>query len=70
MANVAPSRIIAGAATNLITPTDVALDKVRNLLYVADDVDIHVFASASTVNGNHGSGARLDGTVRGVRYLH
>lgn len=50
--NVAPSRIIAGAATNLTTPTDVALDKVRNLLYVADDVDIHVFASASTVNGN------------------
>jgi hypothetical protein len=50
--NLVPSRIIAGAATNLTTPTDVALDKVRNLLYVADDVDIHVFASASTVNGN------------------
>jgi hypothetical protein len=50
--NVAPSRIIAGAATNLLTPTDVSLDKVRNLLYVADDVDIHVFGSASTVNGN------------------
>src|SRR6476646_3418076 len=50
--NIAPSRIIAGAATNLLTPTDVSLDKVRNLLYVADDVDIHVFGSASTVNGN------------------
>ena len=50
--NVAPSRIIAGATTNLLTPTDVSLDKVRNLLYVADDVDIHVFGSASTVNGN------------------
>jgi hypothetical protein len=50
--NVAPSRIIAGAATNLVSPTDVSLDKVRNLLYVADDLDIHVYASASTVNGN------------------
>ena len=50
--NIAPSRIIAGATTNLLTPTDVSLDKVRNLLYVADDVDIHVFGSASTVNGN------------------
>lgn len=50
--NVAPTRIIAGLLTNLTTPTDVSLDKVRNLLYVADSVDIHVFASASTVNGN------------------
>jgi hypothetical protein len=50
--NVAPSRIIAGVATNLLSPTDVSLDKTRNLLYVADDVDIHVFASATTANGN------------------
>ena len=50
--NVAPSRIIAGPATNLLSPTDVALDKGRNLLYVADDLDIFVFASASTANGN------------------
>jgi len=50
--NVAPTRIIAGLLTNLTTPTDVALDKVRNVLYVADGVDIHVFASASTVSGN------------------
>jgi hypothetical protein len=50
--NVAPNRIIAGPAANLASPTDVALDKVRNLLYVADDLDIHVYASASTVNGN------------------
>jgi sugar lactone lactonase YvrE len=47
--NVAPSRSIT---TNLLDPTDVSLDKVRNLLYVADDVDIHVYSSASTVNGN------------------
>jgi 6-phosphogluconolactonase (cycloisomerase 2 family) len=50
--NVAPSRIIAGVATNLLSPTDVSLDKTRNLLYVADDLFIHVYASASTVNGN------------------
>jgi hypothetical protein len=50
--NVAPSRIIAGTAANLLSPTDVSLDKVRNLLYVADDLFIHVYASASTVNGN------------------
>lgn len=50
--NVAPNRIIAGAATNLVSPTDVSLDKARNLLYVADDIEIHVYASASTVNGN------------------
>ena len=50
--NIAPSRIIAGVAANLLSPTDVSLDKVRNLLYVADDLDIHVYASASTVNGN------------------
>jgi hypothetical protein len=50
--NIAPSRIIAGPATNLVSPTDVALDKTRNLLYVADDLDIHVYASASIVNGN------------------
>ena len=50
--NVAPSRTIAGAATGLTFPTDVSLDKVRNLLYVADSFDIFVYASASTVNGN------------------
>lgn len=50
--NVAPSRIIAGAATGLTFPSDVSLDKVRNLLYVADTFDVFVYASASTVNGN------------------
>jgi hypothetical protein len=50
--NVAPSRAIFGQATNLLNPTDVSLDKVRNLLYVADDLTIHVYASASTANGN------------------
>jgi hypothetical protein len=46
--NIAPSRKITGS---LVSPTDVSLDKVRNLLYVADDIDIHVYASASTANG-------------------
>src|SRR5438270_7616842 len=47
--NVAPNRIITGPS--LVSPTDVSLDKVRNLLYVADDLDILVYASASTANG-------------------
>jgi hypothetical protein len=50
--NVAPSRTIAGAATGLTFPSDVSVDKVRNLLYVADSFDVFVYASASTVNGN------------------
>jgi hypothetical protein len=52
--NIAPTRTIAGAATGLLLPTDVALDKGRDLLYVADDIDIFVFtsASAAATNGN------------------
>jgi len=50
--NVAPERTIFGSLTTLTTPTDVALDRGRDLLYVADDIDIHVFASASAANGN------------------
>ncbi|HZU29671.1 MAG TPA: hypothetical protein VFB79_01060 [Candidatus Angelobacter sp.] len=50
--NVAPSRTITGNLTNLFSPTDVAVDTTRDLLYVADDVDIFVFSSASTANGN------------------
>jgi hypothetical protein len=50
--NVAPERTIAGGSTTLVSPTDVSLDKGRNLLYVADDIDIHVFALASTATGN------------------
>ncbi len=46
--NIAPSRTITGS---LVNPTDVSLDKVRNLLYVADDTEILVYASASTANG-------------------
>jgi hypothetical protein len=50
--NVAPSRTISGPATNLFLPTDVFLDKGDDLLYVADDVDVLVFAAASAANGN------------------
>ena len=50
--NVAPERTISGANTTLVGPTDLTLDRGRNLLYVADDIDILVFSSASTATGN------------------
>jgi len=50
--NVSPTRVISGTATLLVTPFDVAVDSVNNLLYVADGISILVFAGASTVNGN------------------
>ena len=50
--NVAPTRSIIGANTQFVTPSSVALDKGRDLLYVADGAEIDVFSSASTVNGD------------------
>jgi 6-phosphogluconolactonase (cycloisomerase 2 family) len=50
--NVTPTRVIGGAATQLVAPIDVALDPTNNLLYVADGTSILVFSAASTVNGN------------------
>lgn len=50
--NVAPERVISGAATTLVSPTDVSVDKVRDLLYVADDTKLAVFSAASTSSGN------------------
>jgi|SRR5690349_18290210 len=50
--NASPSRKIAGVATTLFVPTQVFLDKARDLLYVADELDILVFSPASTANGN------------------
>jgi hypothetical protein len=50
--NIAPTRNIIGANTQFITPSSVALDKGRDLLYVADGAEIDVFSSASTVNGD------------------
>lgn len=48
--NVSPTRVITSAS--LAAPTDVALDKGRDLLYVADTNSVLVFAGASTANGN------------------
>jgi hypothetical protein len=50
--NVTPERTIAGAATQLVSPVDVALDTGRNLLYVAVGSNILAFSGASTINGN------------------
>jgi len=52
--NAAPNRAISGPATQLISPVDVALDRVKDLLYVADSSsnNILVFANGSTANGN------------------
>ncbi|MGZ4876665.1 MAG: hypothetical protein ACXVIO_00600 [Candidatus Angelobacter sp.] len=50
--NVAPTRAISGTTTGLFVPIQPVLDKTRDLLYVSDDVDVLVFASASTANGN------------------
>lgn len=47
--NVAPSREIT--AVKLGGPSDVALDKTRDLLYVVDGADILSFANATTANG-------------------
>lgn len=50
--NIAPSREITGPTTNLISPVDLAYDKARDMLYVADGPDILVFNSASTATGD------------------
>ena len=50
--NVTPERTISGAATQLASPVDLALDSGRNLLYVADSSNILAFSSASTISGN------------------
>src|ERR1041385_8596112 len=50
--NLAPTRVISGASTNLVSPIDITLDPTNNLLYVADGTSILVFAGATTVTGN------------------
>jgi sugar lactone lactonase YvrE len=47
--NMSPTRTIASA--NLATPADVALDPVRDLLYVADNMEVAVFSTAHTITG-------------------
>jgi hypothetical protein len=48
--NTGPTRVISSA--NLVTPADIALDKVRDLLFVADNLEVAVFGAASTTNGS------------------
>lgn len=50
--NMAPTRNIVGPNTQLVSPSSVALDTQRDLLYVADATDIVVFSPASTASGN------------------
>ena len=50
--NIAPERTISGIATNFFSPTDVSVDTTKDLLYVADDSDVYVFAQASIATGN------------------
>jgi len=47
----APSREIIASNAAFTSPSDIALDKTRNLLYVVDGFDIFSFANASTING-------------------
>jgi hypothetical protein len=57
--SVAPSRTIAGAVhTTLFNPIDVAFDRVRNVLYVADEQDIIVFGSSALATGGDVAPAR------------
>ncbi|MGH9568016.1 MAG: hypothetical protein ACRD4F_00150, partial [Candidatus Angelobacter sp.] len=50
--NAPPSRHITGVNTQLATPTSVAVDTTRDILYVADGIDVFVFSSASTADGD------------------
>lgn len=50
--DVPPERVIGGVNSTIAAPTDVFVDTTRNLLYVADDLQIEVFASAATANGD------------------
>lgn len=50
--NAAFSRSISGASTLLVAPTDLALDTVNDVLYVADGSSILVYLGASTTSGN------------------
>ncbi|HEX5435147.1 MAG TPA: hypothetical protein VFY05_12980, partial [Candidatus Angelobacter sp.] len=49
--NASPTRTISGATTQFVAPSSVALDLGRDLLYVADGIDIYVY-QASTADGD------------------
>lgn len=51
--NVAPSRVVSGGSTGITNnPQSAAIDKKRNLLYVAGPMGVVVFSNATTVDGN------------------
>lgn len=51
--NIAPNRVLGGGpVSGITTPSDVALDRVHDLLYVADGPEVFVFSQASTINGD------------------
>lgn len=52
--DVAPDRVVSGAATGFSYLWGIAVDVDRNILYVADetDSDIAIFDNAATINGN------------------
>lgn len=52
--DTAPTRILAGAATNLDQPEGIFVDTIGNILYVANFVgsSITIYHGASNVNGN------------------
>ena len=49
--NLAPTRIIAGGNTTLVSPADLFFDRIRNVLYVLDDPNVLVFNVASLSTG-------------------
>ncbi len=66
--NIAPSRTITGANTNLNGPEDVWLDSVSNTLYVANGASnsITVYNNASTATGNIAPSRTIIGANTGL----
>ena len=49
---IAPTRVLAGSNTQLVTPYFAAVDTKRNILYVGNGTSILVWDNASNVSGN------------------
>jgi DNA-binding beta-propeller fold protein YncE len=50
--SIVPTRTIFGPSTSLLSPSGVAVDTVKNILYVSDGVDLLAFNNASTASGD------------------
>jgi len=50
--NVTPAATIGGGTTGLSSPVAIAVDNIKNLLYIADGTTISIFTSASSLSGN------------------